>query len=84
MDIIQNIRDNIYKEMRRKHIKLDNFCEDTGYSREDVARIILGELLLPPYQLELVADVLGATKQNLMYGSFWWFKKLMNGGRDVI
>lgn len=77
MDIIQNIRDNIYKEMRRKHIKLDDFCEDTAYSREDIARIILDELLLPPYQLELVADVLETTKQNLMYGSFWWFKKLM-------
>ncbi|MEG2101965.1 MAG: hypothetical protein RRY99_10715 [Flavobacterium sp.] len=83
MNIIQNTRDNIYKEMRKKQIKLDDFCKSTGFSREDVARIILGDALLAPWQVEIIADTLGTTKNKLMYGRFWRIKikKLQRKGR---
>jgi transcriptional regulator with XRE-family HTH domain len=78
MDIIQNIRDNIYKELRKRNITLEEFCDKTNLSKEDVAKIILGEVLLPPYQIELIANVLGTTKQKIMYGKHWKIIKLLH------
>ena len=57
---------NIYALMQKTNTSLDSFEEKMGYSVKDVWNVIEGKVLIPPVELEKIANILGTTKKELM------------------
>lgn len=58
---------NIAMLMREAGISYEELATQMNLTFRDVSRMIEGRLLLPPRELNRVAEVLGTTKENLMY-----------------
>ena len=67
MNLIENLRLSIYMLMRKNNMTCQEFGNALGYSITDVDRILFGEVLLPPVEIEKIAKLFGMTKQELMY-----------------
>ena len=52
------------------NISLNSFAEHLGYSIKDVWNVIEGKLLIPPVELEKIANFLGTTKNELINREF--------------
>ena len=57
---------NISTCMLEANISPDNFAKHLGYSMKDVWNIIEGKVIIPPFELEKIAKVLGTTKSELL------------------
>lgn len=57
---------NISFFMLKNHVSREQLSETLGYSEEDMDRMLSGQLILAPWALKEIADVLGVTKQDLM------------------
>lgn len=58
---------NIATLMREAGISYEELATRLDFTLRDVSRLIEGRLLLPPKGLQKVAEVLGRTKEELMY-----------------
>ena len=67
MNLIENLRLSIYQLMRKNNMTCQEFGDALGYPITDVDRILFGEVLLPPVEIEKIAKLFGMTKQELMY-----------------
>lgn len=67
MNLIENLRLSIYELMRKNNMTCQEFGDALGYPITDVDRILFGEVLLPPVEIEKIAKLFGLTKQELMY-----------------
>lgn len=56
---------NINIRMREADISLDSFARHLGYSKKDAWNVIEGKVVVPPIELEKIADFLGTTKDEL-------------------
>ena len=66
MNLIENLRLSIYELMRKNNMTCQEFGDVLGYSITDVDNILFGEVLLPPVEIEKIAQLFGITKQELM------------------
>ena len=57
---------NISTRMLEANISPDNFAENLGYSIKDVWNVIEGKVVIPPIELEKIANLLGTTKSELI------------------
>jgi len=57
---------NIRTSMQTSKVELDSFAEQLGYSVKDVWNIIEGKVVIPPSDLERIANLLGTTKKDLI------------------
>lgn len=65
--MIEDLRKSIYQLMKKNNMTCQEFANALGYSLIDVDRILFGEVLLPPTQIEQIAELFGMTKRELMY-----------------
>lgn len=65
-EFFEKILKNIKELMIEKNISRKELAKKSGHSVEDINRILNGELLLCPIELEIFAKILGATKKQLM------------------
>ena len=57
---------NISTRMLEANISPDNFAKNLGYSIKDVWNVIEGKVVIPPVELEKIANLLGTTKRELI------------------
>ncbi len=57
---------NVWALMEEQHINREQLADDLGYSFRDVCRLIEGRLLLPPSELQRVAERLNTTQADLI------------------
>ena len=62
------IASNIMRYMEEKHVTVMDIVLNTSFSRNDIERILSGELMISPYGLKEIATVLGVTKRDLIKG----------------
>lgn len=62
------ITNNIMRYMEEKRVTVMDIVLNTSFSRNDIERILSGELMICPYGLKEIATVLGASKKDLMKG----------------
>ena len=62
------IASNIMRYMEEKRVTIMDIVLNTSFSRNDVERILLGELMICPCGLKEIATVLGVSKKDLMKG----------------
>lgn len=62
------ITNNIMRYMEEKRVTVMDVVLNTSFSRNDIERILSGELLICPYGLKEIATVLGVSKKDLMKG----------------
>ena len=67
MDSVEELKRSIYELMKKNNMTCQEFSETLGYSIIDVDRILFGELLLTPVEIERIANMFGLTKRELMY-----------------
>lgn len=60
------IGNNIALELKKKSIDISFLAERIGFSLSDIHKLLEGRLLLPPFQLKKLAQVLNTTKEELM------------------
>lgn len=58
---------NIYMLMRDVGLSPEILAENLGYSYRDIYRVIEGRVMLPPSELERIANILGKTKKELIH-----------------
>ena len=63
---IRKIGINIRICMQEANITRERFAEHFGYSIKDVCNIIEGKVIIPPVELEKIADFLSTTKNELI------------------
>lgn len=57
---------NIRTRMLEANISLDSFAKRLGYSMKDVWRVIEGKVVIPPVELDKIANFLETTKKELL------------------
>ena len=57
---------NIRMCMQEAGISLDGFAGNLGYSMKDVWNVIEGKVIIPPVELEKIANLFGITKNELL------------------
>lgn len=57
---------NIRMCMQESGISLDGFAGHLGYSMKDVWNVIEGKVIIPPVELEKIANLFGITKNELL------------------
>lgn len=62
------IASNIMRYMEEKRVTVMDIVLNTSFSRNDIERILSGELMICPYGLNEIATVLGVSKKDLMKG----------------
>lgn len=62
------ITNNIMRYMEEKRVTVIDIVLNTSFSRNDIERILSGELMICPYGLKEIATVLGVSKKDLMKG----------------
>lgn len=65
-EFFKKIVKNIKELMIEKNISKRKLAKKSGHSIEYINRILNGELLLCPIELEIFAKILGTTKKQLM------------------
>lgn len=66
MNLIEIIASNIQNSLEEKNISPAKFGQIFGYSPLEVHRILSGEVILPPFELQKIATFLETTKENLI------------------
>ena len=66
-NLIEDIRKSIYELMKKNKMTCQEFGDALGYPITDVDRILFGEVLLPPVEIERIANLFGMTKRELLY-----------------
>lgn len=66
-DLIEDLRKSIYELMKKNNMTCHKLADTLGYSISDVDRILFGEVLLPPVEIERIANLFGLTKRELIY-----------------
>ena len=66
-NLIEDLRKSIYELMKKNNMTCQEFGDALGYPITDVDRIIFGEVLLPPVEIERIANLFGMTKRELLY-----------------
>ncbi len=66
--MIMVIASNIMRYMEEKRVTVMDIVLNTSFSRNDIERILSGELMICPYGLKEIATVLGVSKKDLMKG----------------
>ena len=54
--------------MEEKNVTVVDIALNTSFSRNDIKRILSGELMVCPYGLKEIATVLGVSKMDLIKG----------------
>lgn len=54
--------------MEEKRVTVMDIALNTSFTRNDIERILSGELMICPYGLKEIATVLGVSKKDLMKG----------------
>jgi len=62
------IANNIMRYMEEKRVTVMDIVLNTSFSRNDIERILSGELMICPCGLKEIATVLGVSKKDLMKG----------------
>ena len=62
------IASNIMRYMEEKRVTVMDIVLNTSFSRNDIERILSGELMICPCGLKEIATVLGVNKKDLMEG----------------
>lgn len=62
------ITNNIMRYMEEKRVTVMDIVLNTSFTRNDIERILSGELMICPYGLKEIATVLGVSKKDLMKG----------------
>ena len=62
------ITNNIMRYVEEKRVTIMDIVLNTSFSRNDIERILSGELMICPYGLKEIATVLGVSKKDLMKG----------------
>ena len=70
MSVQKVIADNIKYYMNKNNISLEEFIEKTNLSKNDFDRILNGKLLIAPWGLKEICDVLGISKKDILRGCF--------------
>lgn len=66
--MIMVITNNIMRYMEEKRVTVMDIVLNTSFTRNDIERILSGELMICPYELKEIATVLGVSKKDLMKG----------------
>ena len=66
MNLVENLRKSIYDLMKKNNMTFQEFGDALGYSLSDVDRILFGDVLLPPNQIERIAQLFGITMRELL------------------
>lgn len=66
MNMMRNIGFNIQKQLAMQGLSPQEFGHALNYPKKDVSRILEGLVCLPPQELDLIAEYLGATRKDLM------------------
>lgn len=66
--MIMVITNNIMRYMKEKRVTVMDIVLNTSFTRNDIERILSGELMICPYGLKEIATVLGVSKKDLMKG----------------
>ena len=66
-DLVGDLRTSIYELMKKNKMTCQAFCDALGYPISDVDRILFGEMLLPPVEIERIANLFGMTKSELLH-----------------
>lgn len=66
--MIMVITNNIMRYMEEKRATVMDIVLNTSFTRNDIERILSGELMICPYGLKEIATVLGVSKKDLMKG----------------
>lgn len=62
------IASNIMRYMEEKRVTVMDIVLNTSFSRNNIERILSGELMICPCGLKEIATVLGVSKKDLMKG----------------
>lgn len=65
-NICRKIGVNIYSFMQSKNITPDDLAKELDCPLKDIWNVIEGKVMIPPYEVERIAGVLGTTKENLV------------------
>ena len=65
-NLCRKIGVNIYTFMRNAGTTPDKMAEELKYSLKDMWGIIEGKIMLPPVELERIAEILGTSKDELI------------------
>ena len=63
---IRKIGINIRMCMQEANISYESFAKHFGYSVKDVWNVMEGKVIIPPVELEKIADFLNTTKSELI------------------
>ena len=66
MAISQRLGIRINKLMCEQKVSEQELAERINCSMQEVQRIIEGDLILPPYRIEMIANALGLSKSDLL------------------
>lgn len=66
--MIMVIASKIMRYMEEKRVTVMDIVLNTSFSRNDIERILSGELMICPCGLKEIATVLGVSKKDLMKG----------------
>lgn len=66
--MIMVITNNIMRYMEEKRVTVMDIVLNISFTRNDIERILSGELMICPYGLKEIATVLGVSKKDLMKG----------------
>lgn len=66
MDMQKVIVNNIKYYMNKNDITLEEFLEKTNLSKNDFDRVLDGELLIAPWGLKEICNVLGVSKKDIL------------------
>ena len=66
--MVMTIANNIKRYMEEKNVTVVDIALNTSFSRNDIKRILSGELMVCPYGLKEIATVLGVSKTDLIKG----------------
>lgn len=65
-NLCRKIGVNIYTFMRNTGTTPEKMAEELKYSLKDMWNIIEGKVMVPPVELERIAEVLGTSKEELI------------------
>lgn len=57
---------NIFTLMQNSGISREDLAEKLNYTYRDMCRILEGKLMLPPVEIEKIAELFGKTKKELL------------------
>lgn len=66
MKSLEELREYINTLIKQNNISYNDFAKLLGYTHNDIERLLSGELLLPPNELERIANIFGITKEELL------------------